>query len=224
MSFWNDGRAAMRRRLKAPAAGPAGFTLVELLIVMAIIAILATILFPVFASARDRARQAACSSNMKQIYLGYKMYAQDYDGKYALSAVMGGSSYRYVDDVYSLPTIMSGYIKSNDVWFCPSQKQSMKDAGMPGYWWVINDAQLKTPDTFENGTSATNILLWENYAYKLPSTLNVDGVNPTQWAAATEGRWCAHSGRTNFNTLSFDGHVKLMPRSTATGLCKLQAN
>jgi prepilin-type N-terminal cleavage/methylation domain-containing protein/prepilin-type processing-associated H-X9-DG protein len=56
-----------------------GFTLIELLVVIAIIAILAAILFPVFAQARAKARQATCTSNLKQISLGLMMYAQDYD-------------------------------------------------------------------------------------------------------------------------------------------------
>src|SRR5512138_2980899 len=56
-----------------------GFTLIELLVVIAIIAILAAILFPVFAQARAKARQATCTSNLKQLSLGLMMYVQDYD-------------------------------------------------------------------------------------------------------------------------------------------------
>jgi prepilin-type N-terminal cleavage/methylation domain-containing protein/prepilin-type processing-associated H-X9-DG protein len=55
------------------------FTLIELLVVIAIIATLAAILFPIFAQARDKARQSACQSNLKQISLGFLQYAQDYD-------------------------------------------------------------------------------------------------------------------------------------------------
>ncbi len=55
------------------------FTLIELLVVIAIIAILAAILFPVFAQARAKARQTADLSNLKQLALGWLMYAQDYD-------------------------------------------------------------------------------------------------------------------------------------------------
>ena len=57
------------------------FTLIELLIVVAIIAILAAILFPVFARARENARKTACLSNLKQLSTAWLMYAQDYDEK-----------------------------------------------------------------------------------------------------------------------------------------------
>ncbi len=58
---------------------PKGFTLIELLVVIAIIAILAAILFPVFATAREKARQTTCASNEKQIGIAMLQYTQDYD-------------------------------------------------------------------------------------------------------------------------------------------------
>src|SRR5436190_11452842 len=57
----------------------AAFTLIELLVVLAAIAIIAAILFPVFAQARDKARQAACFANLRQIGYALQMYVQDYD-------------------------------------------------------------------------------------------------------------------------------------------------
>ena len=57
----------------------AGFTLIQLLVVIAIIAILAAILFPVFAQAREKARAISCLSNLKQTGLAWSMYTQDYD-------------------------------------------------------------------------------------------------------------------------------------------------
>jgi len=55
------------------------FTLIELLVVIAIISALAAILFPVFARAREKARQASCLSNVRQIAVACLQYAQDFD-------------------------------------------------------------------------------------------------------------------------------------------------
>ena len=58
------------------------FTLIELLVVVAIITLLAAILFPVFASARERARQTVCASNLRQIGTAFALYTTDYDERF----------------------------------------------------------------------------------------------------------------------------------------------
>ncbi len=60
----------------------AGFTLVEILVVLAIIGILAAILFPVFGRAREAAKRASCSSNLKQLGVAFQLYTKDYADRY----------------------------------------------------------------------------------------------------------------------------------------------
>jgi prepilin-type N-terminal cleavage/methylation domain-containing protein/prepilin-type processing-associated H-X9-DG protein len=88
-----------------------GFTLIELLVVIAIIAILAAILMPVFAQAREKARQSACLSNTKQLSLGVMMYTQDYDETLPILGVLAEGRGRWMWQI--IP-----YIKNRQVFTC----------------------------------------------------------------------------------------------------------
>jgi prepilin-type processing-associated H-X9-DG protein len=102
-----------------------------LLVVIAIIAILAAILFPVFARARENARRSSCQSNLKQIGLGFAQYLQDNDGVYpyghdkadvmAYYGVPGyGTWYTDASPGHLWNDKLQPYMKSTQLFTCPS--------------------------------------------------------------------------------------------------------
>jgi prepilin-type processing-associated H-X9-DG protein len=105
-----------------------------LLVVIAIIAILAAILFPVFAQAREKARQASCISNVKQITLATIMYTQDYDELYVPLGIEGGwgftSGENYGDDYM----VGSGSIGSNSAIYWYNAVWQASDTPYAGCW------------------------------------------------------------------------------------------
>jgi prepilin-type N-terminal cleavage/methylation domain-containing protein/prepilin-type processing-associated H-X9-DG protein len=113
--------------IKCLSAGPPqgkrkrGFTLIELLVAIAIISILASILFPVFARARESARRSSCTSNLKQIGLAFVQYSMDYDG-WTPGSVTNGQfdPISGTNGSKSWPSMLQPYIKSEQIFVCPS--------------------------------------------------------------------------------------------------------
>ena len=105
------------------------FTLIELLVVIAIIAILAAILFPVFATAREKARQTSCASNEKQMGLGIIQYEQDYDDTFPTGQSNGGKAGQGW-----LGAILP-YVKTYGIFYCPSDPMPLSggDLTTPRY-------------------------------------------------------------------------------------------
>ncbi len=97
-----------------------GFTLIELLVVIAIIASLAAILCPVFARAREKARQASCQSNLKQIALASKMYESDYDEKCMPMWAYGVGAAGEPEGRIWWTTLVQPYMKTEQARVCPS--------------------------------------------------------------------------------------------------------
>ena len=120
----NNGGVGFRRSLFFPAppllgAGGTlkkGFTLIELLVVITIIGLLAALLFPVFARARERARQTVCVSNLHQIGLAIQMYQADYNG--VLPETFGDTS-EIVADQRPAHDLLLPYEHAPAIYHCP---------------------------------------------------------------------------------------------------------
>ncbi len=104
-----------------------GFTLIELLVVLAVLSILAAVLFPVFAKAREKARQAVCASNLRQLVFAWQMYAQDYDEtacpSYNAPDGVGDADdawdFHHLDDGSWTTGLLGAYTKDGRIQGCP---------------------------------------------------------------------------------------------------------
>lgn len=109
------------RELKASPRG--GFTLVELLVVIGIIAVLIAVLLPALQKAQEGAYRSACMSNQRQLVIAWQMYADDYKGSICGSTPQwnpplpwfhGGNTERHIKE-----GALYKYTKSTKVYHCP---------------------------------------------------------------------------------------------------------
>lgn len=140
-----------------------GFTLIELLVVIAIISLLAAILFPVFATAREKARQSSCASNMKQMAVGLLQYTQDYDEYPPSGIIMGHVSTPTPNWNQNADTIGQGwatqlytYVKSINLYQCPDDPSKPSVNGFP-ISYAYNNNLLLGPANVAAGTAPAGI-------------------------------------------------------------------
>jgi len=110
-----------------------GYTLVEILVVIAIVAILAAIILPVFAKARGKARQTQCLSNLRQIGAALTMYTDDHDGYYTRGQFWPWDGSHLWSDA------ASPYLKNRDILRCPDQGRDTYGYGYNISYWGAGD-------------------------------------------------------------------------------------
>jgi len=204
-----------------------GFTLIELLIVLTILAILAAILLPVFARAREKARQVVCFSNQRQIGMAMLLYSQDYDEALVPNHTGARVVIRGIDQWHAWYDLIQPYIKDPNHWVfqCPSNPQSRPVGGgfflsynkrgcfenlLPGedssrLWWGYMAQVLEPAETI-------SVADWGGGSTEGPGgTRNEHRLCPhwhigAQWVGLVHP--VVHSDGANY--IFVDGHVKWM--------------
>jgi prepilin-type N-terminal cleavage/methylation domain-containing protein/prepilin-type processing-associated H-X9-DG protein len=195
-----------------------GFTLVELLVVIGILAVLVALLLPALSAARRKAQGAACQSNLRQLGLAIALYTQDHDGVMPMAWTFDAPPLPYTWRV-----AVSRYVQNPQLFVCPGAPSlDMFDGQMPdttklagyamnmvhwqpgspnppGTWWA-HESQVALPAETVHLVDGDG-----NYEFNSPGSVGVTGSNEHGFVRQDPAGE-RHSRGSNY--LYCDGHVK----------------
>jgi prepilin-type N-terminal cleavage/methylation domain-containing protein/prepilin-type processing-associated H-X9-DG protein len=184
---------AERQRLEAPIGAVAvsamknrAFTLIELMIVIAIIGILAALLLPAVSRTKELGRSAVCLNNLHQIGLGLQIYVQDNQN---LLPIMYDRATNGTPAGLAINQVLLPYVSGiSNIFQCPSDNRGLFELTGSSYAW----------NNLLNGQDADRLQMFTN-AYPLHQIFLVFD---------KEKFHLAHGDRRAINYLYADGHIK----------------
>lgn len=189
----------------------AGFTLIELLAGIGIIATLSFLTAGWFSTVKDRGRNIACVSNLRNILVGVNSYVADRNGMLWSRDELGYSRFRMANDPLGLPKILEDYVSDQRVWLCPAGRKSLKKFGNNYTWTVASKFETESVYT---GSGTKTLLIWDAYNFSLPSMFGAsedhkgDGTSPSGPSSLnSKYHLRPHSKNTSVNWGFLDGHV-----------------
>jgi len=209
----------------------AAFTVIELLIVIAIIAILAALLLPVFQKVRTRAYRAQCSSNLRQIGLGMVLYAQDNEEKLMPGHLLSAPNPVTGNDTAGWAGAFNPYLQSVGVFVCPTDETPKAVIGGDTYFPVTYFMNVNLSAKVTAGGlplagltfPANTVLIAESTGGGLAANIarlndsnEVETIFANYFVSVTAPGANRHEGGRDF--LLADGHIKwLRPDAVSTG-------
>jgi len=185
-----------------------GFTLLELLVTLGVIALISIFLFPALSSARRQAQSAGCISNLRQIYMAAQLYSADHESIIVPSSIDDefGNTHHWVRLI--TPYFSSKKTKSDRDLTCPGKIKSVNK----WHWgYAINETPgYEGDETTHDQKQLTRHIHFKTYAIThAPRRLFMcDGaawhINPTFIEAAS----LQFHGKALSNSMFFDGHAE----------------